>query len=452
MVLDPLSIKQETQLAINIAMSGRKGPVWLDIPLDIQCAIIDESKLLPVLPEETILECNREDIEGVFNLLRHSEKPCILAGNAITVLHKEKFLKMLSLLEIPVIGASCNPDIMYWEHPLYFGSSGILGTRSGNIILQSSDVILALGCGFRYKQTGFSLENFAPRAKIIMIDIDENESKKPGLRIYKFLHADIKSFFDITIKTNTKIKALDTWINHCNYLKRYFDPFENATGKNEEPVNAYNFWKYYSKYEPEDNITVLGNNSGTGARIQNGITKKKQRTLNNINYGAMGYDIPAAIGISIASKKAVVLVTGDGSFMMNMQELQTIIHNKLAVKIVIFSNGGYAGIQETCKNYFYGKMFGCTKESGISFPNLKKLAIAFGFEYKTCATNGNIGLSLKWLFSKTNYCILEIKQKTDNPSLPKVVSRINDGISSPAALHDMYPFLNKEEIERLMKY
>ncbi|MDR1695377.1 MAG: thiamine pyrophosphate-binding protein [Endomicrobium sp.] len=450
MVIDPLSIKQEVKKAIDIAMNGRRGPVWLDIPLNVQSAMVEEEELLPVLAKPEILKCSAQDFEKILSMLKEAKSPCILAGSGIrTSGQRGNFLKILDKWQIPAVSASLAADVLYREHELFFGSTGIAGTRAGNIILQNADVILVLACSLGFKQTGFVQETFAPNAKIIMVDTDADEPKKKGLRVNTFVNCDIKDLFEKINSGSQHIKSSGEWLKHCKGLKEKFDIFENALPSDEGRVNAYGFWKDYFYSEPENNITILGNNSGVGAKLQNGVLKKGQRVIANINCGSMGYDIPAAIGAAAASGKEVILVTGDGSFMMNMQELQTIVYNKLPVKIVIFSNDGYRGIAQTCKNYFNSKNVGCTPESGISMPDFSKVAAAFGFDFNLCKTDTDVKNKISWLFEQKGFCIMEVLQQYDNPASPRVMSKLNaDGTSAPAALHDMYPFLDSAELSR----
>ena len=339
---------------------------------------------------------------------------------------------------------------MYRDFSLYYGSSGTVGPRCGNIILQKADVILTLGASLTFSETGFVQENFAPNAKIIMLNIDEAEAKKPGLHIDTFVHADLKDFLQQGL--SYAVSAPSDWIDFCNEMKSRFDPFEGAVDDDNGKVDSYNFWREYSKQEPENNITVLGNNSGVSPKLQTGNKTAAQRTVANVNCGSMGYDVPAALGAAVAAGKQTVLVTGDGSIMMNLQELQTIKHNHLPIKIVIFSNDGYNGIRQTCKNYFNGLNVGCDLDSGVSFPDFEKVADTFGFSHHVCHTNADIKSGLQWLFAQSGQAVLIVEQKHENPPVPRVVSRLRaDGTSEPAWLQDMYPFLDKSEVDKLMR-
>lgn len=453
MIIDPLSIKKEVLKAIDIAMSGRRGPVWLDIPLDIQSALVEEEDLYPY--EEKVLEpaISDKDAEELIDLLKNAKRPCLLGGTGIVSSNnQEELIEFLSRVKIPCIGGGWCTDMLYNDHPLYYGLSGNIGPRTGNFILQSADVILVLGNSLSYRQTGFEQDLFAPHAKIIMVDVDEEESKKPGLRLYKFIHSDLGEFFRVMKSKQISMEAPEDWFSYCNMLKNRFSPYE-AIGDLDmsERVLSYYFWKVYDEMAPEDQILALGNNSANSARIQIGVRKAHQRAITNYTCGSMGYDLPAAIGVAVATKKDIICITGDGSIMMNLQEIQTIKQNKLPIKIVVFSNDGYNAIRQTCKNFFHGTYIGCTPDTGVSFPDWEKLAYLHDYEYKCCHSNDEVKSCLEWLLNNKGYLFLEIKQKLDNPVTPKVMSRMReDGTFETPALHDMSPFLDKEELEQLI--
>ena len=451
MIIDPLSIKQEVQKAVDIALNGRRGPVWLDIPLDVQSAVVEDDELLPTLPRPDIIKCSDEDFEKLKELIKNAKAPCILAGSSISSTHSQaKLQNMLKHWQIPTVSAAVACDILYHEHPLYYGSTGGVGTRSGNFVMQNADLLVVMGCSLGFKQTTFIQDAFAPRARVVMIDVNPDEAKKDGLNIYKFIHSDIADIFE-KVEKSEQLVAPKRWIEHCNMLKNKFDLYENATGKPEERVSSYNFWKEYATQEADDSLTVMGNSSSVTPRLSFENIKKNQLTFTNVNCGSMGYDVPAAIGAAVASKRDVVLVTGDGSFMMNLQELQTIKSNNLPVKTVVFANDGYRGIVQTCKNYFNSKNVGCTPESGLSMPNFEKIAMAFEFPYKKCKNNSELKDGISWLLKQNGYCILELSQIYDNPPAPVVKPRMSiDGAVQKIKLEDMSPFLDKGEFDKCL--
>ena len=454
MITDPRSIRRELVKAIHIAMDGRRGPCWLDIPQDMQSAVIDENELYP--EDEFVSEVpepSDSDIEAVFDLLKNAKRPCILTGTGIRSSNSmDAFWQFTEQCKIPILGASWAADSCYEDHPYYYGLSGNVGPRTGNFILQNADVILTLGNSLGFRQTGFNLEGFAPGAKIIMVDACLDEAKKPGLRIYKFVHANLPVFFEKTINLHEEVYANSQWIEYCNRLKKRFSKFEGAKrAKPEDRVCSYEFWRVFEKYEPDDTVLALGNNTANTAKLQIGVKTKNQRVLTNYTCGSMGYDLPAAIGGAIASKKRVFCVTGDGSIMMNLQELQTIVQYDLPISIVVFSNDGYGAIRQTSKNFFKGEYIGCTPDTGISFPDFADVARTFGFEYMICKSNFELDGCLPKLFSGSKRIFLEIIQAFDDPVIPKVMSRIdNSGKMITPVLQDMYPFIDKTEYARYM--
>jgi acetolactate synthase len=453
MLREPEKAIYELEKAIHIAMTGRRGPVWLDIPLDIQGAEVEEKELQHFKPEETLVSCSEEEFFKLEEMIRKAERPVILAGNGIANSGTlEKFHKFAKYMGIPVVGAAIAVDVMYSDYELYYGLSGVIGPRTGNFILQNSDLILALGTSLGFKTTGYSQELFAPKAKIIMIDIDEYEKQKPGVRYDLFIKADLHTFLVEGLKNLSKKILNNSWKNYCDSLKERFIPYEAIEGlKNDERVCMYYFWKKFSELEPEDTIIALGNNTGICAKLQIGVKTNKQRVLANNNCGSMGYDIPCALGAAVATKKEVIVVTGDGSIMMNLQELQTIIYNKLPIKVVVFENDGYNAVRQTSKNFFNGFEVGCSKESGISFPNFKEVARTFCFKYNVVNTNKEVEEGLKWLFSEKGNLLLEIKEKIDDPVTPKMMSRMtSDGKFLSPSLEDLYPFLDEEELKKWM--
>ena len=454
MVTDPLAIRRELQKAIDLAMNGRRGPTWVDIPLDVQSALVEEAELFPAGPcGEPLPSISREELSEIFETLRQAKRPCILAGNGIVNSgNLDAFRTFMRATGVPVVGAAIAGDVCYREYPLFVGTSGTIGHRAGNFTAQNADVILCLGCPLGFKTTGFAQEEFAPRAKILMVDIDDSESRKPGVRVSKLYQSDLKHFFAVAETMNCKVDAAEDWISYCQHLKEHFSVFEGADGiQPEERVCSYQFWKEYEKYEPADNVSVLCNNTATSAKLQIGILKDKQRLVANNNCGSMGADLPEAVGAAIAVRHPITCLTGDGSVMMNLQELQTIVQYNLPVKMVIFENDGYNAIRQTAKNFFDGKEVGCSARSGVSFPSFEKIADAFGFPYRKCSSNAEIGEALQWLYQTEGYALLEVSQRLDDPVCPKVMSRQTaDGTFVTPARHHMWPIISAEELKSLM--
>ena len=453
MVIEPLDIKMEVNKAIDIAMSGRRGPVWLDIPMDVQSAVIEEDELTPnvIISEE--YHADAKIMADLADEINHAKRPVILIGRGVSAGGARGMLKVvLDQIKIPILTSSSTADAVSFEIENYFGSSGSFGPRVGNFVIQNADLILAIGCSLGFSSTGFAQEEFAKNARIIAVDVEPDEMKKPGIHVDQFIHMDAYTFLHALRESRIIYQVSAEWLDYCKKVRARFSPFEAAYDKKpDERVCSYVFWSKYYQYAKEDTITVLGNNTAIIGALQTGVQTEKQRVIGNKNCGSMGYDLPAAVGASVASGKEVILVTGDGSFMMNLQELQTVIHYGLQIKIIVFENAGYNAIRQTSKNFFNGELIGCTPETGVSFPSFEKVAKAFGFKYQKCTRNSDVESSLETFFRTEGTVLLEISELLDDPVTPKVMSRtLPDGTLATPALQDMAPFIDKDEYDNLM--
>lgn len=456
-VIEPLDIKYEMQKAIDIAMSGRRGPTWIDVPLNVQSAMVEEKDLKPVEPQKNVNgNYHEKELEDLISQIENSQRPCLLTGSGLrTSGTVEHFREFMDDLGVPVVGGALQADIVPNSSSLYFGMSGNIGPRAGNFILQNADLIVVFGNSLAIKQTGFNQKAFAPKAKIIMIDIAQDEARKPGLSVDRLINIDLAVFFEKIKKYIKKIPINNQWIDYCNKVYEKFNAFESIenikeTDKNQRVPSAL-FWKRLIEVAPPDMAIALGNSSSIAGILQAGIKYADQHVIVNYACGSMGDDLPEAIGVSVALGREVICVTGDGSVMMNLQELQTIKHNNLPVKVVVFSNDGYGAIRQTFKNFFDGLYSGCDAKSGVSFPNFQKVADAFGFDYFHCRNCEEVEPSVKWLLNNKKNCLLEIEQKLDDPIAPKVISKMNaKGEFETPAIHDMYPFISEEDMKTLI--
>ena len=451
LILDPLSIKMEIHKAYDIAMNGRRGPVWLDIPLDVQAVAVEEDDMLPVVSKLPVVSCCKSEVEKAMAQLRNARRPCILAGSGIRYSgNHAAFVDFLTRVKVPVVTSASQPDVLERSHPLHVGAEGLTGQRAGNFVLQNADVVFGLGNSFSLRETGWNPELFAPDAEVVSVDVDPFEHKKPDLHVKTFLHCDLRSFFNMTREEH--VLASSEWLQYASEVKKSFDPFEGRVPDDDNRVNTYNFWHKYASRVSDTAITCLGNSPSISGWLRCGNIKAGQRTLVNVNCGSMGDDMPLAVGACVASKSPVTLAVGDGSFMMNMQELATIMHNNLPVRIVLFSNGGYNALRCTWKRYFNGVNAGCDKASGISFPEFCKVACSFEMPYRKCAANHEIGASLDWLLGQDGPALLEVMESIDErPNMPCVISRLRpDGTSEPALLQDMSPPIERKRYSELM--
>lgn len=457
-VKQPNMIKYELEKALDIAMDGRRGPVWVDVPLDIQGYQVEEDDLIIYSCKRLVAEATKKEINIFNQWLQLAKRPCILTGSGIRTSNVLKeFKEFCKKVQIPIVGGALQADINYNGENLYFGMSGTMGPRCGNFILQNADLILVLGNSLSTKQTGFNQKEFAKNAKVVMVDIQEDEAKKPGLHIDLLLHLNLKNFFEKYIRQNEVIESDKKWVDYCKMVYRELPKYEmleeNEPFNCTERVPALLFWKTFLESLPENGIVALGNSSCVHGALQYGVNYPSQRILVNYNCGSMGDDLPEAIGAARATNnETVYCVTGDGSIMMNLQEFQTIVYNKLPIKTIIFNNEGYGAIRTTCDNFFKGEKAGCDIESGISFPDFGKVANAFDINYYRVENIGQLNSGIQWLYAQKSYCILEIYQRLDDIKGPKVASKMDEnGVFYTPGLEKMEPVISQELYTKLMK-
>lgn len=454
MILDPLSIKAEVQYAIDTAMSGRRGPVWLSIPLDIQGTMVNTNDLYPYQQKPCNPAISVNDIDTMYKMLQEAKRPCILTGSAIrTGDAMEGYKQFLAYTQIPVVGGARALDANYIDEKYFYGMSGTLGPRCGNFILQSADFILAIGNSLSTSQTGFNVEAFAPHAKIVMVDAQKDESKKPGLHVDMCIEADLNDFFHICNARKEIVTADIRWIEHCEYTYHNLSRFEAAERLKDlssvSRIHPSLFWKRLSNSLEDNAVIALGNSSCVHAVQQGGVLRPSQRIIVNFSCGSMGDDLPEAIGAAVYGNLPVYCITGDGSIMMNLQELQTICYHQFPIKTIIFSNNGYDNMKNTYKNYFDGVGDGCGPENGISFPSFQKLAAAFELDYFHIDCIGALDAGIEWLVKHKGPCIVEVDEIENKLRAPIISSIMDDtGNFVTPPLHIMSPLMDKNEIAK----
>ncbi|WP_149710884.1 thiamine pyrophosphate-binding protein [Campylobacter concisus] len=450
MITDKNSIKFHLQKAVYEAKHGRPGPVWLDVPLDIQGAMVDEADLIEFeIPEEPKFDTK---IPQVLDALKVAERPVIIAGSGVTLAGaNEDFLKLIKILKIPVISTFARYDIVRNDHELFFGRYGTIGNRAANFVVQNSDLIIAIGARLNIRAVSYNWEFFGREAKKILVDIDQNELDK------KTIAADIKIKSDAKVFISDLRSALKdeldfgAWLEICeNYRKNYstIEPFRQNV---KEWVDSYNFFDVLSNHK-RDLVYVFGNGTACVSSYQSLRLYENQKVVVNSGCASMGYDLPAAIGACFANgKKDTICVTGEGSLQMNIQEFQTIIHNKLPIKIFVLNNAGYISIRNTQNNFFKGHKVGSDKDSGVSFPDTVKLAQAYGFEACRIENQLNLKRELEEILSKPGAIVCEIMLSSTEKMEPKLSSEIRpDGKMISKPLEDMFPFLPREEFYKNM--
>lgn len=459
MITDPNKIAYHLNKALYMAMNGRKGPVWLDIPIDVQGAIIDTKDLIEFNKadsekKEEPPKVTDATISEFVKYIEEAKRPVIIAGTGIRLGGAEKeFIKFIEKLGVPVVTAWNAHDILWNEHPLFCGRPGTLGTRGGNFIVENSDLIISLGCRLSIRQISYNYKDFAKKAKKIVVDIDEAELKKPTINPSLPIHADVKDFCTKVI--NSEYKPSDykynDWLKWCREIDERYPVCLKEYYKKSTPINPYVFIEKLFDEMDEEEAIVCGNGTACVVTFQGAKIKEKQRLFTNSGCASMGYGFPAAIGVSLyRGKKRTICIDGDGSFQMNIQELQTVMQNKFNIKTFILNNDGYHSIRQTQSNLFGEKpLVGVSKENGISFPELKKIAYAYDIPYIRINSIEEISEKVKETLCSDGPVLCEVILDKDQFFEPKLSSKVlDDGSIVSPAIDDMFPFLDRSEYEK----
>lgn len=450
MVRDPQKILYELEKAVYLAAEGRPGPVWVDIPMDIQSMEVEEDTLLHFSVSEKTPEW---DMDTFLAEIRTSKRPVILTGSAIrSTVHTEQFRTLAQKMGIPVLAPTYNADLFVNGDQTYFGNFGIIGGRAGNFMIQNADLIIGMGCRMAYRQIGFNYEKFSPNSRRMVIDVDPNELKKPTLRIDVPICADIKDVISdlLSCEFDLDLPGKQQWLDYCCMLRERYPIYQKKFSVAVDgQVNPYYFAAELKNYIADDAVIVLGNSTIAAHVLQMGIELPQQRIINNMNLGSMGYDLPAAIGAAQAHGDTVTLVTGDGSFMLNLQELMTVRHYNLPIKIFISCNGGYCGIVRSQSNMF-GRYIGCTREKGVEMPEFQKVAYAFDIPYFKVKEQSELSSVLEKVYALDGPVICEWPQDPGQVIEPRVMNRKSeDGCIVSTAIDDLAPFLSREEYQAM---
>jgi len=444
-ILNINEINEVLILAMKNLINGRPGPVWLSIPVDIQGMLIDDIDI-PIISKEIINDLTNIDIlDNVKKLLIESERPIIIAGNGIKLGGcNDKFLKFLNDYRIPVVVSFHGTDLIETSNELFIGKIGLIGDRSGNFAIQNSDLVISLGCRMAQGIIGYRSEWFAREAKIIYIDNDQNELEKNNLKYELKINMDLNIFFD---NFNFNLKSYENWINKCNYWKNKW--LYETPPKNDSIINPYSALKILFDRAPENKV-IISTSGSIITNVWHMINIKKGDKFIISGQGDMGFELPASIGSIIAEKEKIVIpIMGEGSFQLNIQELQTIIQYKLPIKILIFNNASYGAIEITQSNFFNAK-FGVDLSSGISFPDTQKIANAYSIKYISAVKEEELENSINEFLNYKDTIILEIFCCIQGRYPRMSAIKNDDGTFTNRPFEDMDPFMDREEFKKEM--
>ena len=454
MVTDPQTIRYHLEKAIYLATSGRPGPCWLDIPLNVQGAPIDPDTLPGFNPSELDEPWKRTDLNAastaILGKIAAAKRPVVFAGGGVRLSGQHAaFIRLVEKLGIPVVTGWNAHDVIWNAHPNYVGRPGSIGDRAGNFAAQNADLLLILGSRLNIRQVSYNWKSFAREAYKIWVDIDENEMKKPTVKADMPILASLADLLPILAAqpcagSTPEQKA---WLEWCKERQRRF-PVVLPEYWNNELVNPYCFMKTLFDQLQENQIVVSANGSACVVSFQAAELKPGQRLWTNSGCATMGYDLPGAIGACKASGgKPIVCLAGDGSIMMNLQELQTIVGNRLPIKIFILNNSGYASIFQTHRNFFGGVEVGGGPKSGVTFPDFGRLSEAFGMPFRRCARHEEMALTIAETLAVDGPAVCEIMLDENQPFAPKLgAKQWPDGRITSPPLEDLSPFLSREEL------
>lgn len=462
MIEDPLQIRYGLEKAWHLATTGRPGPVWIDIPVNYQGSYIETEDLTGYDPAEddALLPppISQDLVHKVLYAISQAKRPVIHAGYGIRLSGAyDIFRSVMEKLNIPVVTYWNAIDLIEDAHPLYVGRAGNMGDRPGNWAIQNADLVIAIGTRISIRQVGYNWKTWARAAKVIMVDIDQAELKKPTLHVDMPIWADAKDFLTQLNSAITQEPVFQNriWLDACqNWKKNYPVVQPKQWEENGRTANVYAFVHYLSSQLPENSLTAVSNGACCVVGHQTYVIKKGSRFANNSAVASMGYGLPAAIGTCIAGGRAeTICLEGDGSIMMNLQELQTIITNKLPIKIFLINNSGYHSIRITQSNLFSEHCkVGIGEESGdLSFPAFRKIADAFGFPYYEAHSNASMKETVDKVLALDGPVFCEIYTDTEQRWEPKSsTKRLKDGTLVSPPLEDLAPFLPREELKEIM--
>jgi acetolactate synthase-1/2/3 large subunit len=455
-VSDPATIRYHLERALHQMQDGRAGPVWLDIPLDVQAAQIDPAELAGYTPETKAPPDLDESIRRTLTLLAAAERPLILAGHGVRLAGAAKrFLALAETLNIPVATTWNALDLIPWDHPLCVGRPGVVALRAANFAVQNCDLLISIGCRLDNIITAYNPKGFARAARKIVVDVDPEEIAKLDMDIDLRLPVDAGTFIDSLAAHTRSLQSPDRpdWRRRCADWKQRYAVGEGKSFGTEGPISHYHFVSALSDAAPSDTLVSTGS-SGLGVEAFYTVFRNKpgQRVFLTSGLGAMGYGLPAAIGACIASnRRPMIAVESDGSLQLNLQELATMKAQNLPICLVIMNNGGYCSIRNTQRNYFKERYLGIDPASGLWLPDLEKIAAVYGLPYQRINDAGNIDSALNEALALPRPCLIDVRLIENETLAPKSAAIPQaDGSMMSMPLEDMSPLLPLRQLEEEM--
>ena len=460
MLTDVNDVAYELDKAIYEATSGRKGPVWIDVPLEIQNSMVNEEKLRRFKPEKDMFLLSAEDEKYIVESINNAERPVIFAGQGVQHAKAKEILRdVAEKYHLPVVFTRLSVDLMEYEHPYNMGLvCSVSANRYANFIIQNSDLVLNIGCRLSIDTTGPAQKQFARGAKVIAVDIDEIEHRKDGVPLDRIVVADAKDTLEKLFLADVKVTD-EKWLVVCNHWKNIFPDYPKSVldkkQSDYEVINIKYFLDVLSKKMPK-NTTLLADAGMTGAIVSaNCHLKKTDRMVHAYAQGEMGFSLPGAFGVARAMiddavTGTVIAIMGDGSVMMNLQELQTLVRNNFNIKLIINNNNGYSGVRHGQKAHFRGKTIGTDPSNGLDFPDFSKVSEAFGIPFVKIAKTSEIDNQLSQLFEQEGSVICEVVCDPDQFDLHNALVMYGKRKFGFRPIEDQSPFLDRETFYKEM--
>lgn len=457
MIEDAQAIRFHLEKAVYLATHGRPGPVWIDIPANIQNAQIDPAALKGFDPKEYAVPLDPElkaKVAQVVKLLKSARRPLVHIGQGVRIAAAGKeFFELVETYRLPFLTARNANDMAPWDHELYAGHPGTFAQRGANFAVQTSDLYLAIGTRLSLAQTGYNAKDYARNAKVIMVDIDQAELDKDTVNLHLKIQTDAKLFLD-ELNRQLYREKLDNqqwaqWLKQCQQWRRKYPVVLPEYREQIGSVNSYHFIDVLSDVLTPDDVVVTDMGFSFQNTHQAFRVKKGQRVFTNCGLASMGWGLPAAVGACFArGKKRTVCIAGEGGLLMTIQEMATVMHHRLPVKLFVLYNGGYLTIKQTQELGFEGRLMGSDEESGISFPDLMKIAEAHRFKAVRLTSHQNLKTQIEDIMNHEGPVLCQIMMDPNQLQAPKAINRRNaDGTMKQTPLEDSYPFLDPKEVE-----
>lgn len=452
-VRDANTLQYHLEKAYNLATTGRMGPVWLDIPLDVQSTDI---QITSNEQEETCENFSEYDIQTIVDLMFSSKNPVIVTGNGIHLSNTEDSFKQLKdTLNVPVVSSWTSRDMMSHDDANYIGNFGLFGERAANFAVQKADFLLVLGCRLSIPNTGYQTKLFSPNSKKVMVDIDRGEINKHTLKIDIPVIDSLTNFIPKLLNAieSRDIPDWSEWVSKTNKWKNKYPVILPEYENTSDRINSFYFMGVLSENVTENSVVVTDMGTSFTCTMQSFKTNGKSRLFTSSGCCSMGFGLCGAIGSYFADKsKDIVLIAGDGGFQMNIQELQTVVHHNIPVKMFILNNNGYLAISSMQDNLFRGDRIASTPSTGVSCPNFMEVAKAYGIESIRVSNSKDLNANIQSIMKKNTPVLCEIMMVENQLLIPRVQSqKTSEGKIVSGSLENMYPYLSQEELRGVME-